>query len=49
MFLLGCNTFGYLSSASYRKRLLAHRSALLRRFMLNAAYMDRFRKAPKVQ
>lgn len=49
MFFLGTNTFGFFSSGSYRKRLLAHRSALLRRFLLDYSYIDKFRKAPKVQ
>jgi hypothetical protein len=49
MFILGCNSYGFMSSGAYRTRLIAHRSALLRRFMLNNAYMSRFKKAPKVQ
>ncbi len=50
-FLLGFNFLGYVNSynSGNRNRLLAHRSALLRTFLLNNSEMTRFRKAPKIQ
>ena len=48
-FLLGYNTSGFINSLSNRHRLTAHRSALLRRILLNNAHMSKFAKAPKVQ
>ena len=48
-FLLGYNLSGFVNSLNNRNRLSAHRSALLRRFLLNNSHMQRFAKAPKIQ
>ena len=50
-FLLGYNVCGFVNSyrMGYRNRLVAHRSALLRRVLSDHAEYTKFRKAPKIQ
>jgi len=52
-FLLGFNFYGFLNTTNppydTHFRLFAHRSAYLKRFLLNSSYMSKYAKAPKIQ